>query len=381
MAVDAINLTQNWSIDLLMPDMMLDEMNEYGEDPLLEALPLTYEDFDQIRWDQYENGYGLLGLRGLGGSLPTAEIPGIRQYLVAPGYYGEQAILYEAEMTKSRDPGTANLAADPKQRIGMYQMYQAQKIVNRLRQTIADLLTTGSFTNRSTGGAIVHRDTIENYQTFAINGSLTLSKTGATCGTGWANAPTTADPIRDLQLIKLELEYGTSSKFGPDSMILCNPQVIIDFLNTTKVQSTLKNDYGSSFLFETANELMLKSGLPKLVPYEAGYYPTMADAVAKTNFTRILPLKTMIWLGKRPRGQRLGKFVLTRNLGVSPPTGVPANPFSAPLSNQADLAWTKGLYVDLRYINQAPWRYELDIVMHGGPVVHFGSAAAGISYT
>lgn len=380
---DVINLTQNYAIDAIMPDLMLDEMLEYGNDPLLEALPLKYEDVDQLRWDMYENGYGLLNLRGLGGQLQTVQIPGVRQYLVAPGYYGEQAILEETEMTKSRKYGTANELLDPKERISFLQQYQAQKTVNRLRQTIADMLTTGTFSNKNTDGTIAHRDTIDGYQTFAINGALTLPKTGQALGAGWAANPTTANPLRDLQLIKLELEYGTSSEFGDGSQILCNPQVIIDFINTTLVQNTLKNDYGASYTMENANALLLKSGLPKLVPYKPGYFPTISDAVTRNyaNYVRILPLKTMIWLGSRPRGQKLGMFTLTRNMGSSPPAGVPANPYSAPLSNQADLAWTKGLYVDLRYINQAPWRYELDIVMHGGPVVHYPSAAAGISYT
>jgi len=380
---DVINLTQNYQIDAILPDLMLDAFSEYGEDPLLNALPLKYENTDQIRWDMHENGYGLLNLRGLGGSLPTVQIPGMRQYLVAPGYYGEQAILEETEMTKSRQPGTSNETLDPKDRIVFLQQYQAQKTANRLRQTIADFLTTGTFSNKNADGSIAHRDTIQNYQTFAINGSLTLPRSGLVMGAGWAANPSTANPIKDLQNLKYELELGTSSTFDENSTILCNPQVVVDFISTTLVQSTLKNDYGASYTLETANALLLKSGLPKLMPYKAGYYPTLTDARNQNyaNFVRILPLKTMIWLGNRPSGQKLGKFCLTRNMGSSPPAGVPANPYSAPLSNQADLEWTKGLYVDLRYINQAPWRYELDIVMHGGPVIHYPSAACGISYT
>ena len=60
-------LAQNYDIDLILPDLMTDEMADTpGGDPLLDKYPLVYEDFDLIKYNQWENGYGLLGLRGLG---------------------------------------------------------------------------------------------------------------------------------------------------------------------------------------------------------------------------------------------------------------------------------------------------------------------------
>lgn len=374
---DALNLTQNYQIDVILPDLMAEEMGDAGSDPLLQALPLAHENTDQLIWDQYENGYGLLSLRGLAGELDVTLAPGMRKYAVAPGYYGERCVLEETEMTKSRDPGTPNLPADPQERVSIILQYQAEKSVNRIRKTIADFLRTGKFTNTHSNGRVVHTDQIEGYTTVAI-ASTSLPKTGGTTGVAWTTSAT-ATPITDLLAIKLELEFGTSSEFGPDSTILCNPDVIVDLFRTAQVQDKYRTMYGATMNGpEEVNKLLQAFGLPKLVPYKKGYYPTLADAIARTNFTRIIPAKGMIWLGNRPKGQRLGKFVLTRNLGIDPPAGAGESPFKSPLGNKYQ--WADGLFVLLEYYAKPPFRWELDLVMHGGPVVHFGSAAAGLSY-
>lgn len=376
---EQIVLTQNYDIDVILPELMFEEMNDVGEDPLLKALPLSYDgNADMVKWDQYENGYGLLSLRGLGGEPNVVPVPGIRQYAVAPGYYGERAVLDETEMTKGRQPGTPNLAIDPTERIAILTQYQAEKSVNRIRRTIADLLRTGEFTNVSPSGGVVHQDRIENYQSITINNN-TLPKTGLQLGPGWRSNPTTAQPLNDLMKIKTELEFGTSSEFGPNSTLLVNPAVQTDLLATKQVQETYKDRFGASIAsFEQLDQLLLGLGLPKLVPYKKGFYPTVTDAVNRVNFTRIIPDKWMIWLGTRPKGQKLGRFQLTRNLGVSPPDGVPDEPTR--VNYRKELEWAEGIYMQLRWVPRMPFRYEFDVGFNGGPVVYFGSAAAGITY-
>lgn len=373
---DSLNLTQNYQVDLILPDLMADEMADTGADPILSALPLVHEKEDMLVWDQHENGYGLLSLRGLGGEPDVVIPPGTRKYAVSPGYYGERCVLEETEMTKSRQLGTPNLPADPGERVAVMMQYQAEKSVNRIRKTSADFLRTGKFTNVATNGRIVHTDQIEGYTTIAI-ASTALPKTGFTTGAAWSN--TAAKPLDDMRKIKLELEFGTSSKFGREAEIVCNPDVITYLLATDQIQTTYKNNYGASIAsLEDLNRLCQGFNLPKLVEYDRGYFPTLADAVARSNFTRILPTKSMIWLGTRPKGQKLGKFVLTRNLGVDPPKGAPASPFRSPAADKYQ--WADGVYVLLEYYNKMPFRYELDVGMNGGPVVHFGSAAAGVSF-
>lgn len=360
-------LAQNFDIDVILPDLMADEMEGDTGDPLLDAYPLVYEDYDLIKWNQWENGYGLLGLRGLGGEPDVVAVPGKRESAVAPGYYGERAILDETEMTKDREAGSPNLPADPEERIAIMTSYQGDKSVNRLRQTLADFLRTGRFANRSASGAIIHSDVIENYRTFSP-------------GTGWAASPTTATPIQDLLGWQFTLQTGTSSRFGADSKLLCNTSVINDLLATTQIQTLYKNKFGASFLgLPGLNELLtLGFGLPSLVPYDHGYYNTLADAVGRTtaNFTRILPAKSLIWIGTRPKGQKIGKFVLTCNI----PKALLGSG-SDLVENRSSKAWADGIGISLYLHNRLPFRYELDVWFNGGPVALYGSASAGISYT
>lgn len=376
---DEFVLTQNYSIDLVLPELMFEEMNATGTDPLLKALPLAYDGTaDHVIWEQHDNGYGLLSLRGLGGEPDVVGVPGLRRYAVAPGYYGERAILDEVESTKGRDPGSSNLPVKPAERIALITQYQAEKSVNRIRKTIADLLRTGTFTNVDSKGRVAHTDRIDGYSAITVANN-TLPKTGQVLGPGWRADPANAMPLNDMQKIKLELEFGTSSEFGTDSTLVVNPAVVVDLMATQQVQDTYKDRFGASISSpEQLDALMQGFGLPKLVPYKKGYYPTLADAVARTNFARIIPDKGMIWLGTRPKGQVLGKFQLTRNLGVTPPTGVPSEPSAARF--RAELEWAEGIYMQLRWVGKMPFRYEFDCGLNGGPVVHFGSAAAGVSY-
>lgn len=378
---DALNLTQNFNIEVILPEMLWDEMNDTGADPILEALPPTHVKEDMILWEQYENGYGLLSYRGLGGEPEVTAAPGIRRYAVSPGYLGERCRLDEVEMTKSRDPGSPNLPAKPEERIAIMMNYQAAKTVNRICQIGCDFLRTGKFTNRSASGSIVHTDQIENYTAITSMPGYTLPKTGKVLGPSWSADPQNARPLTDLDYTKIELEIGTSSEFGAESTVACNPLVLADMLNTRQVQEVYKLEYGQTpSSSEDVNKLLNKRGLPKFTPYKRGYFPTIADAVARTNFTRLLPAGGMIWLGKRPKGQRLGKFVLTRNLGVDPPTGTRESPYRAAQPSAEGMQWMEGIAVLLEYYPKMPRRFELDIDLSGGPVVHFGSAAAGLTY-
>ncbi|WP_439627494.1 hypothetical protein [Gemmata sp.] len=365
-------LAQNYDIDLILPDLMVDEMEaEQGGDPLLEALPPTYDDFDAIRWNQYENGYGLLGLRGLGGEPDVVQVPGFREYTVAPGYYGERAVLDETEMTKDRRAGTANLPADPEERLAIMTAYQADKGVARLRKTASDFLLTGKFRNTDAAGKVIHADQIENYRTFATGGSG--------LGAGWAADPTNAKPLNDLKYVQNQLQIGTSSRFGPDSKILCQDGVIVDLLATTQIQSVYKSKFGSTPLgMEGVNELLVGMGLPKLVPYNYGYFNTLDDAVNRTtaNFTRIMPAKSMIWLGTRPKGQKIGRWALTRNVPLNLLKGN-----QGMVENRSAKAWATGIGISLYLHNRLPFRYELDVWFNGGPVLEYGTAAAGFTYT
>lgn len=362
---DTLNLTQNYQVEAILPELMSDEMAGDGPDPLLEALPPVHEDTDFVRWDQYENGYGLLNLRGLGGEPDVTQVPGMRHYAVAPGYYGERVELDETEMTKTREPGTTGDPADPKKRVAVMMQYQADKCVNRFRVMDSELLRTGRFRVTSANGRVIHADQIENYRTFQA-------------GISWSASPTTAVPINDLLTWQASLELGTSSDFGTESTILAPPEVLVHLFATTQIQTAYRSKFGSSVIgLDGLNELLLGFGLPKIKVYKKNYYPTLADAIARTNATRVIPTRNLIWLGRRPKGQVLGKFVLTRHVGNTGPFNKD-DPYRSPVRDK--FQWADGLYVRLEYTPRMPFKWELDVAFNGGPVVHFPSAAAGLSY-
>lgn len=375
MAVDAYTLAQNYDIDLILPDLMYEggAGNPVAADPLLELAPLGYEDYDQIFWEQFENGFGLSSLRGLGNAPDVSTVPGSRRYGVSPGYYGDRYIYDETEMTRDREKGTPNEPVDFEERLAKQIVpFAAAKFLNRVRQTISDFFLTGVFRNVGKGGAVVHSDRIENYRTFSpLNDSTT--------GPGWAADPDNATPINDLQYWQAQLELGTDSEFGPDTKLLFNPTVQVDFFRTRQVREVFKGKYGASVTPDTIQAFVTEYGLPQFHIYKKNYYATEALAKARTGATRVIPNKSLIWVGKRPMGQKIARFVLTRNV----PLNMLKGGAMAPLTSRAvgEYPWAKGLGISLKLKDELPWHYQLDLWFNGGIRADYPSAVAGITYT
>ena len=101
------------------------------------------------------------------------------------------------------------------------------------------------------------------------------------------------------------------------------------------------------------------------MPYNAGYYSTITDAVNRTvaNFVRILPVKSLIWIGTRPKGQKVGRFALTRNI----PLDLMKSGEHGLVENRSSKAFADGIGISLYLHNRLPFRYELDVWFNGGP--------------
>lgn len=361
---DVFNLSQNYEIDLIVAEYMADVMDG---DPLLELLPLAYQDTDQVVWEQPENGYGLLSLRGLNGEPDVAPVTGFRRYAMAPGYYGERVVIDETEMTRARQPGTPNEAVDHEWLIGWRMQQETVKAFNQVRNIIANLLLYGKFLNRKANGAITHADSIAGYNSLSP-------------AAGWAASPSTATPVDDLLGWKNTLQTGTSSRFGKESRLLMQTATLNDLFATTQLRTLFKIEYGNTPLgLDGVNTILAGFELPQIVVYDEGYFPTAADAANRTNFQRFLPPKAVIWAGARPRGQTLGQFYFTRNLVNRPPVGTaPDAPERAADTDR--LPWAEGLYTLLEY-HRMPPKYVIDIGFNGGPAIRYPSAVAGITYS
>lgn len=380
MPVSALGLTQNFDNDVqwLMPDFMWDEITGEGADPLVDALPLGYEDTSFVRWDQYQDPYGLLGQRGLDAPPQLVTMPGTRVYEAQPGYYGNVTQLRESELVVERQPGTVSDPLDIPDRLATLLLNFSCMAVSRIRQTISDLLRTGTFTNTNAAGNIVNSYTVEDYQTFSP------ANDGNT-GPGWAAFPATARPINDMIYWKAQAQKATSSKFDESAAQLCNPFVLVDLFKTTQIQVTYKNKFGATPVgldSEGLNGILLGYKLPPLVEYDKGYFPTLAAANARSKslFTYIIPNKNLIWIGKRPKGQKLGQFKLTRHAGIATAGDIGKWP-SVNVRDEAGYDWSKGLFVRTKIHDMSPIHYDTEMSFNACPVLGYGSASFGVSYT
>ncbi len=368
-------MTQNFENDAayLLPDLMWDDINEHGRDPLVEALPLGYTDADMVKWDQYDDPWGVLPQRGLGNNPPLVTLNGQRTYEASPAYFGAYTLLGEVEMTSERQAGTIASPLDINERLSIMLQNFSTMVVSRIRKTDADLLLTGTFQAINAQGSLIDSYTVDDYQTWSP------ANDGNT-GPGWAADPLNATPLNDQLYWQNQMQIGTSSTFGADTEMLCQQSVPNDLIKTAQVATTYKDNYGSSFLgYEGLNKLQQGFGLPKLTIYDYGYYPTLASAKNRTkaDFVRVLPVKSLIWIGKRPKGQQIGQFKLTRHASILPPSnGVPKL-----VAQQTEYEWAQGLYVSMQFQQNMPANYLIQMGFNACPMLGYGSAAAGITYT
>lgn len=367
----------------LLPDYIWDEIVDKANDPLLSCMPFKYTESSFVKWDQYQDPYGLIPLRGVDGAPNLVRMPGLRTNEAAPGFYGLVTELRESELLFERQPNTVSDPLDIPDRLGKLVLDASTMVVSRFRQTAADLLVSGEFTNTNASGEITHSYAVENYQTFSP------ANDGPT-GPGWAADPANADPIGDLIYWQTsKLNKGTSADFGRASQILCNPTVVNDIWKCDSVRNAFKSKFGSSILRgempsldgdQGLNTLLMGMGLPPLVVYNKGYYETLEDAASgdSEDFTYAIADKSLIWIGVRPKGQQIGSWTLTRNAGLTTPNN---NYDAVDIANEQKAEIAKGIYVNSHFHNRMPHRYEIEMGFNACPILYYRRATAGITYT
>ena len=378
-------MPQNFEQDTaaLLPDLIWDDILDQGDDPLLSALPFSYTESSAVQWDQYDNPYGLIPLRGVDASPTLVQMPGLRTYKAAPGFYGLVTQLRESELLFERQPNTIADPLEIADRLNKLVMDASTMIVSRFRQTAASLLVDGEFTNVNASGELHHHYQVEDYQTFSP------ANDGNT-GPGWAADPANADPIGDLIYWQTKkLSRGTSADFGKQSKILCNPNVINDIWNCASVRERFKSKFGATILRgempnldgdNSLNGLMIGMGLPPLVPYKRGYYETLelARLGNPDDYTYAIADQSLIWIGVRPKSQIMGAWKLTRNAGLVKPA-VHYDTVSIEGEQKAEIA--QGIYVRAHFVDRMSHHYDIEMGFNACPIIYYRRATAGISYT
>lgn len=367
-------LTSNFqqAVSVLMPDYMRGAIDT-ANDPILKAFPFGYVDSAKVLYDQWETNFGLINLRGLGAKPDVRAFNGWKRYIADPAYFGDTTLLEEGEITQGVQPGTLGDALNIGDRLGLFMTDMSALILNRARKSAADLIATGRMDIQDSAGRRFQY-ALENYSS-----QIKLP------ATGWYTSAATATPIQDMLGFQADLQKGTDSEFGADSFLLATSQTIKEFFSITQIIGTYKTDYGATvngldkYNKEIAGTTNQGFTLPKIVRYDKGYYPTAADAIAKTNWSYFVPTRTFLWFGSRPAGQQVAQWQLTRHAGLVEDNAGSYPEVSGVGGDKAEIG--KGLYVRCHYQNKQPHHYELEAGVNGLPVVLFPSAFASIVYT
>lgn len=304
-----------------------------------QLMPLVPHDAAYVEWEQRDNFTGLQQVRGIEAEPPSVPNIGWKRWKMEAGVYGEWDHISEKAIIERRTPGTYNLPIAIDDLVVEKQDYLLSRRIDRLRWIIWTLFTTGSFSCVGPNGNVLHA------------GQFRVQT--ATSSPAWTSHDT-ATPLADLLALLLKFR-GISAAFGPNGAMIMNRATANHLLlnNNAADLGKARGQYGSTlFNIDLVNEVLVSNGLPRLVVYEAGYYPDGGGA-----FIPFIPDGKVVLVGERPNGEALGEFQMTRNA---------ANPNGAP-----------GAYT---YVSDSldsgrpvPRRIRVDDGFNGGPALTFPS--------
>jgi hypothetical protein len=349
------DLTQNYDIVGIARDWFVEWS---ADDALMQLLPMQGLEETKVIWEMRDNFYGLLPLRGIGGTPDIVPLPGVKRFAVDPGYYGGQIPLDEEMINKSRDVGTANKAASVDSLIGEATQQLVVQGFNRVRQTIADLFALGEFKNQNRAGQKTHQYKVDGYKLL-------------TAATAWTN-PTAARPIDDLLTHKVLLNLGTGADYGPKSKIMMNQAAANTMMATEQIREKIRGDYGSTEKGVAGlNRILAGYELPQIEIYDKSYGTTPTTA------TRFLPDNRLIWKAHRDDGMPVGKFYMTRTLVNEKPDGDSPDYNTLISGPSPDMA--SYMYQLVRH-QPMPLAYLVDFGFNAGPAIHYLSSAASVTW-
>ena len=308
------------------------------DDPAFEHFPIREVDYHLLQWEQLDNFQGLQAIRGLDGSPTRVQRTGAKRYSMIPGVYGEYEVIDEQELVTRRELGSYGEPIKLDDLVIERQDKLLNRRLDRLRQIIWTLLSTGTFSVATPySGVTQHTDTF-NIQT-------------ATAGVAWSSAAT-ATPLADFRDVQL-LSRGFSVDFGSSAKAYMNRATANELFANTNA-----NDIGGKRLdglrapigMEDANTVLLKEGLPQIEIYDKGYINEAGT------FTLFIPNDKVVIIGSRPSGATVGEYRMTRNAN---------NP------NLEPGAYTRVLD---RGEQTVPRTFEVHDGHNGGPILYFASA-------
>lgn len=306
-------------------------------DVLFQIMPLREVNAPLIQWSVEDDASGLQQLRGLDGAPLGVTPTGANSYVSEPGYYGEFETVTEKELTERGGSVVGDAVVTIEDLVARKFRQLVGREMNRIRQIIATLITTGTFSVSSKNGTVVYTDT------FAIQ---------THAGTDWSTVAT-ATPLADMRAVQQKgAEFGT--EFGAGSLQIMNRVTANRMLsNTNAADLGGRRTVGGSTINSVAetNRIAMGEDLPQIVIYDKGY---KNDA---GTFTKLIADDKVVYVGVRDDGDTIGEYRMTRNLN---------NPAGAPGSYEYVKDYVRGINAP----KTTPPKIEVHRGHNGGPVIY-----------
>ena len=316
--------------------------------PIFNLLPTRDVDADLLEWEQLDNYQGLQQIRGLDGNPGRVAKTGGQGFLMQPGYYGEFEKIEERELTKRRRYGTFGTPIDISDLVMSIQDKLLQRRLDRMEMIGWTLLQSGTFSVSNGQGTVLQTDSYP-VQSFTASYS-------------WSNAAN-ATPLADLRQVQLK-HRGHSVNFGATATVYVNRVTwnnLISNYNAADLYGRRQEGLGLINNINDFNRLTAGDDLPQIQIYDEGYISDGADGNSAGTFVPFIPNNRAVVVGKRPAGQVVGEYRLTRN------------------ANNPDLAPGAYMRVIDRGEHHVPRTIEVHDGHNGGPVIFFPSAIVMMS--
>jgi hypothetical protein len=273
------------------------------DDPIFEILPPITKDVAQLTWEQEDNYFGLMQIRGYNGTPPRVSQVGLSQYMARPGVYGEEMVIDEQEVTERRRMGSFNEPIDVQDLV----MKRSKQLMHReiAREAVLgwNLLINGYFEVYSNlSGGLIHRDA--------------YTQRLYTATTPWIANPTTSTPLADFRAVEL-FSRGYSINLGSAATAWMNRKTFNGLVANRNAADLYGQRTGGLFAagmdvglnLANINSVLLGEGLPQIKIYDGFYYDD------SNTLQQFIPDSKVLVEGKRTDGARLGNWVYTRNRG------------------------------------------------------------------
>lgn len=284
----------------------IDQQNlptQRADDPIFGILPPISKNVSQLTWEQDDNYFGLMQIRGYNGVPPRVNQVGMNQYQARPGVYGEEMAIDEQEVTERRKMGSFAEPTDVSDLV----MKRSKQLMHRMLEREAvlgwNLLINGFFEIQSSlTGGIVHKD------------SYTQRLYAATVP--WIANPTTATPLQNFRDVEL-FSRGFSINLGSPATAWMNRKTFNGLVANKNPNDLFGQRTGGLFSagmeaglnLASINSILMGEGLPQIKVYDGFYYDDANNLVLK------IPDSKVLVEGRRTDGARLGNWVYTRNRG------------------------------------------------------------------